>query len=340
MQAGSYLRQAANHVLGLFHKAQLSPEHALILTPTLDPLLRPKAPMSNANLDVGLLTALSSEGMKRAKEITIESHPELIRAWGTMCRRAGLNRVPQLILAESKAVNAASLSDQNAVVVTTALFQRMTFAEVCAVLGHELGHESSEHTKPRVKAMAAFGGAGLVLGDALAHAGGIGRFLPLHKLVDGKLKNLLHYLLGGEGKPVSMLGYAYHIFLTAGAGLIVANKTTVHPTELEADRKGTAISGDPQALLSLLHKLEDARGQKTFGKWFRWFRSGYPTMDERYQQIEQIIASKLPEEPVSAAVLRTPVEPLPPPAHAPASQISQVQEASRVQTPELATALS
>lgn len=316
---------AWSKVTGLFQHRDFMPELSLANTPGIDPHFIPRAAMSNANLDVGLLAKLGNIGLKRGREITAETHPELYGAWQQMCGRAGIDRIPQLILAESASLNAMSVSGENAVVMTTALLKKLNLREVRAVLGHELGHEASDHTKPRLAALAAFGGGGAVVGDHIAYNGGIGAYMKLDEMKPGRWKNAMHYLFDNGKKPLSMLGYAWYIFLGASAGSVVAAQVSVRPTELDADRKGAMISGDPEALVSALTKLEESRTKNPLIRWYRKIESGYPSTETRKERLREM-AHKMPLPPseAPAPAMGAPL------LAAPRMQVSAVTDAARV----------
>lgn len=279
-------------VTGLFGGQGFAPHTPLEQTPGIDPRLLPRVPMTSDNLDVGLLAKLSHEGFKRGKEITAQTHPELHHIWVSMCKRAGLNRVPQLIQCDSKAMNAASLSGENAVMISDEMFRKLDLREISGVLGHELGHETSNHTGPRVLAATGLIGAGAIWADSLAHRGGIGSTIPYPKMSESWFKRTTHYLFGSEGKALSFLGSAKYIFLGGWLGLTAAKQLTVHPTELDADHKGAIISGDPEALAGALHKLETHRAP--VGLWkhvmrtYRFLTSGYPSTENRIAKLHTI----------------------------------------------------
>ena len=288
--AQSALESAWASIGQLFGQTNFSADESLINTPNIDPHFIPKVPMSNANLDVHLLGELGRMGMKRGKEITAQTHPELYQAWQTMCMRAHLGRVPQMILAESKVPNAASLSGENAIVVTTGLLKRMNLREVRAVLGHELGHESSDHKTPRGLSTVLFGGGGLLLGNMLANRGGLGAMI---KDVENPsfLRRAAKWVFGGGPGQSSVL--AAEIYMAAGAltGTVIANQVSVRPTELDADHKGAIISGDPEGLISALNKLEDRPNKKPFFRFLSQIQSGYPSTQTRIRKLREFMES-------------------------------------------------
>lgn len=336
VDAGSKLSGTWAKLRGFFfnHDHYFSTEPTLASMSGIDPFFIPRAPMSSANLDHGLLTKLSNEGYKRGKEITPQTHPELHRIWVDMCGRAGLNRVPQLVLAESRAMNAASMSEENAVMVSTGLLSRLNLREVCAVLGHELGHESSDHATPRVLAHLGLMGAGGVLGNMFARRGGFGAMI---KQVENPsaLRRFGHYIFGNGTEQSSVLGSGLYIATGGNLGIVAARQFTVHPTELDADRKGAAISGDPEGLASALMKLEGGKVKRTLGQRIlhgvHFIISGYPSTENRIAKLHRIAREMPPEIKPAVAVVETMAPTI---AMGPKPQVSAVESATRVSTPE------
>jgi Zn-dependent protease with chaperone function len=292
-------------VQGLFGHHDFSPEESLASTPNIDPHLVPRVAMSNENIDVHLLNELGKLGLKRGKLITRESHPELIVGWNAMCARAGMQKAPQLILTENKAPNALTVSPEE-VVVTTGLLKMLNLREINAVLGHELGHEISNHKKPRIIATALFGGAGALAGHRLGLHLGASRW--------------------SKGS-VLLRAFDEFVCLSIGAflGGIVANNIAVRPTELDADAKGARISGDPEALISALQKLQAAHPTSALGKLAQ-IRSGYPSTETRIEKLREIAAQMQPQ---TAPVTTTaqPTLPTTQPTHA----VSHITPSARLE---------
>ena len=308
--AQNALESAWSSIGQLFGQTNFSAEEALMNTPNIDPHFIPKVPMSNANLDVHLLGELGKRGMKRGKEITAQTHPELYQAWQTMCMRAHLGRVPQMILAESKVLNAVSLSGENAIVVTTGLLKHMNLREVRAVLGHELGHESSDHTTPKRVATRVFQATGIVAGNYFAYKGGFGSLMNHDVPNPSSLRRFGTWLFGRGDKPLSVLSFIIAMTLGANLGSVVANQVSVRPTELDADHKGAIISGDPEGLISALKKLEDVPHKNPFFHFLRQIQSGYPSTETRIRKLREFmesnpqIATALPVSPPPVAAIQ------------------------------------
>lgn len=337
-----WVDRAADHLSGLFGRgaeALVAPKVA-DNTGYLDARLAPRAPMNNDNLDVYVLAELGKMGMKRGKEITAQSHPELYQAWQIMSQRAGLKHVPQLILVESEVLNAASLHKQDAVAITSALMKKLDLREVCAVMGHELGHESSDHSTPRIAASALLVGGGMLAGDVVADKGGIRATLKPEALPKGRLRDMIAKIAKPTTRKLLLMEKASYILLGGLAGSVAARQVSVHPTEMDADRKGAILSGDPQGLILALEKLEMAHRDGELVHALKFLKSGYPSTKHRIAALEQIAAhSALPESAAalvervamvaSQAVVQAPQHPKPP-----GVRVSGVEVAARVDTPK------
>lgn len=291
MWAQSLMQGAFESVKGLLgygEYSDFSPEEVLKKTKNIDPRFIAQAPMSNANLDVHTLSQLGSIGLKRGREITAQSHPELYIAFAAMSVRAGLKHPPQLILAESKTVNALTVSPSE-MVVTTGLLKLLDLREVSAVLGHELGHGTSDHTTPRLLATGLFAGGGALIGDRLAYNGGLGSLMNHDVPNPSRLRRFGTWLLGRGERPLSLIDSAISIFVGIALGSILANQVSVRPTELDADRKGASISGDPEGLISALQKLESTRKAGPISSFIAHLRSGYPSTQNRISRLRDMV---------------------------------------------------
>jgi Zn-dependent protease with chaperone function len=226
-----------------------------------------------------------------------------------------LKHVPQLIIVESKIVNAMTVSPEE-VIVTTGLLKKLDLRETCAVLGHELGHAVSDHKTPRIAATVVFGGGGAIAAHRL-----LDRFEKINpSRLSGVFYEMMAYILGGT------------------AGSMVANQISVKPTELQADLKGAAISGDPQGLISALNKLEAGRKPNPIKKMFSYLHSGYPTTEQRIHNLQKI-AAQMPAPVLSAPISVMPVTPHVSSAQ-PSPTVSSIAADARVDGPMERIALS
>ena len=336
------LNKVSHWVSGFLQNHDHSPEAALLASGLRDPRLAPRVPMSNADLDHGTLADLSRMGMKRGKQVTERTHPELMAAWKILANRAGLAKPPQLIIAESNALNAVTIN-KGEVAITTGLLRVLDLRETVAVLSHELGHVQSDHISKRVTATAVLGAAGAVAGNEIARAGGIGR--PLSRLLSkwAPASRLLDKIYGPERlqRPASLLSSLVYIGAGVALGSALANRVSVHPTELDADAKGAALSGDPEGLALALTQLKrHMENHNGFGIKLRQLASGYPSLDKRIDRLGTLEAQNraqgfLPEQSAVYARLETELLPSvqkPEPHPSPKASVSEIAHAERVGT--------
>ncbi len=289
------LSRATQWLSALFTPAAYSAEEDLVTGPLRDARLAPRVAMHANNLDAGTLSLLSGVGMRYGKQVTAESHPELMQAWEAMSTRSGRAKAPQLIIVDSPTVNALTLPSNQEVAITTGLLRILDLRETVAVLGHELGHATSDHIKPRLVATLGLTGLGAVAGREAARAGLIER--PVAALLNkwGPTQRLLTTLSGwgekiygtGNHAKTSVLRPIAYIAAGMGLGGILARKLTVHSTELDADTKGASISGDPRGLALALAALEAHREPGFMSKLAEW-KSGYPSAAKRIEHLNTL----------------------------------------------------
>lgn len=306
MKAQSAVSGVWNSLQGLFGYSQysdFSPEEVLAKTPNIDPRFIAKAPMSNENLDIHTLDQLGKMGLKRGKEITAQSHPELYQAFTEMSARAGLKHPPQLILAESKTVNALTITPQE-MCVTTGFLKVLNLREVSAVLGHELGHATSNHNQPRLLALAGFGIPGAILGDMVSQ-----RVLTPVAMGQKALpffQRARNWIATGPSNLLRTATNVLGILAGAYAGQIAAHYAAYRPTELDADRKGAYISGDPEGLISALNKLENTHKSKSLVRSINQLLSSHPSTETRINRL-RTIAQTMPEAPAAPVAEVAPI---------------------------------
>lgn len=275
---------------------RFSGHHALGDIPLIDERLRPKAPMPKAEIALNTELLLSQIGLHNTRTVTAQSHPELHRAWGELCHRAGYNEVPPLVIAESPVANAMVVHD-GTMVITTGLLSMLTLRETAGVMAHELGHGRRDHMTVRAAALGGFAGAGALLGNYL---GKIPQEAGESRARFGKVGEWIQkYFTPTDARP-SLLGNALMIVGFGAMGQIAANQIAVKPTELQADLDGVSISGDPEALASALLKMQAADKRGPIMRWFGYLESGYPTMGERVDNIRRA-AQQVPQNPVPSA---------------------------------------
>lgn len=330
------LMQMRQWLTQMFSGRQFAGDHAIEHIQLIDERLRPKAPMPRDDIEIMTRVGLSNMGLRNARLVTTESHPELHEAWRELCVRAGYgNKVPQLIITESPMANAMEVTDSE-MVITTGLLKMLDLREVIGVLGHELGHGRRDHTGVRITSMVAFGGAGALVGNFLGKMGGIDPDGMHRRILPGALgrwveRHFFSPMPEHAGmRPASLLGYAALILGGVSVGRIAANQVSVKPTELQADLDGVAISGDAEALASALTKMQAADRRGPIARWWGYMKSGYPTVDERVANIRRA-GKEMPANPVPAALA-----PAEGPLAGPLAQVREVASAERIEMPELA----
>lgn len=327
-----WVNKVQHAISSLFVPPSHSPEADLLGGAMRDARLVPRAPMSNANIDVGLLGQLSSIGLKRAKEVTDQSHPELMQAWRLMAQRAGLAKAPQLIIAESPSLNALTIN-KDEVTITTGLLRILDLRETTAVLGHELGHVQSEHIMPRLVTTALFGGAGALYGNELARRGTFGAFAERMASKWEPTRKAFAWLHPhGTVSGPSVLGGAIAIGSFASVGAMVGRHFSVRPTELDADAKGAAISGDPIGLAMALNQLQTHAKPNAAKQMLAQIQSGYPSTDKRIAALQEL-GQRQPMVPVLAELEARQAQtaaPAQPAAGQPRVAVSEITGAERV----------
>lgn len=286
LSVNSTLAKAQRWVSNWFMPPQHSPEHDLLSSTVRDMRLLPRVPMTSEQIDVGTLAAMSAVGMRRAKLVTDASHPELMQAWRIMSQRAGLAKVPQLVIAESEAINAMSVTDDE-VILSTGMLKVLDLRETTAVLGHELRHLTADHLTPRVQAHNWMAVAGVLAGNE------IGRHHPLGRGVAATLgqwqptRGIANWL-STHVVPHALVSRLAFISLGLSAGAMLANQISVKPGELDSDKHGAELSGDPQGLAMALQVLKQHAPPETFGSTWRRWKSGYPTLDKRIENLQRM----------------------------------------------------
>lgn len=327
-----------NWFRGLFHAHHhFSPEQVLAEAKEIDPRLQPKAPMKSDNIDPALMLEFRSMGFLHAQEITAETHPELYLGWQELCRRGGFQKPLQLIVTDNPDPNAIDASESE-VVMSTGLLKMLSFRELLSVLGHELGHakhDAKSNKRPLTD------GAGVIAGGLLGNIIGHGvedRFYPMERRVAGDIELTI------KKKPGFLIGGLFQIgkfALTVGGALtgwMIAHQFSVKPSELRADREGVAISGDPEALISAFTKMKQMSAHQSGWKQFwRYAWSGYPTFDERINQIKNT-AVPADRQPVYKMIDMLAQAPVPPEVEAarkqqsagPASKVGKIDKSERI----------
>jgi hypothetical protein len=110
-------------------------------------------------------------------------------------------------------------------------------------------------------------------------------------------------------KASSMLGYMAYMGAGVAVGSTLGKHMSVHPTELDADAKGAAISGDPQGLAAALTALQQHSPRTGFMIKVAQMRSGYPSMEKRIENLRRL-AGQQQDVPVVAQPSMQPAQPM------------------------------
>lgn len=343
LQAQSLMAKATQFLGSVFHGASPAPEATDAFAHFHDARLAPRVPMQKAELTVSTQAQLENIGLRPGKRVTEQTHPELFAAWQTMAQRAGMPHAPQLMVVQSPALNAFTISPHNDVAITSGALQTLDLRETVALLGHELGHASSQHPLQRVgfgaPVAAITGGLGFALVNP-TRMRAVGEKLGQ----GGALARASGAVLRWVAHPYNLLGHAVAAaatFAAGYAGWAVSNQWSVRHTELDADRKGALISGDPEGLVMMLQRLHSVQPKPGF--WGKiWRRQGYPSIEARVEQMHSMVAKQPSlQNPVLGQVLTNPTAPVADiPTQAPQAQVQHVALAERVGSPVAAPALA
>src|SRR5262249_22732180 len=156
--------------------------------------------------------------------------------------RAELVEPPRVYVIPSMTLNAfaAGTSDNTVIGITEGLLGRLDLRELAGVLAHEISHIRN-------------GDLALIgLADAMTRFAQLLAYLAVFLA----LFNLPAFLLGDSEIPLIALGLLY-LAPTAGSLIQLALSRT---REFDADLEAASLTGDPEALVSALQKLERYHG--------------------------------------------------------------------------------
>lgn len=172
--------------------------------------------------------------MHQAHPVTPSGAPDLYQLVADLARRASLP-VPSIYVIESDQPNAFATGrdpTNAAVAVTRGLMRSMSREELAGVISHELAH--IKHRDTLTMAVAA------TLAGAIGFLAQFGMFFGGHRDRNNPL--------GGIGLLLAMI--------VAPLAAMLVQMAISRSREFEADREGAAITGNPAALASALHRIE------------------------------------------------------------------------------------
>jgi heat shock protein HtpX len=177
-------------------------------------------------------------GMYGAEEVDARAGGEYYRIVAELARNAGLP-MPRVYVMNNPQPNAFATgrNPQNAAVcASTGLLEMLTPEEVAGVMAHELAHVKNYDTLTMAVA-ATIGGAVSMLAQ----------YLQFGALFGGHREN--NNGIGWIGALVAMI--------VAPLAAMLVQMAISRSREYQADRLGAMICGQPLALASALHKIED-----------------------------------------------------------------------------------
>jgi heat shock protein HtpX len=178
--------------------------------------------------------------MQNAVPVERSRAPELYDMVDVLSQRAGMP-TPAVYVIETDQPNAfATGRDPNnaAVAVSSGLLRQLDTREVAGVVAHELAHIKNRDTLTMTVTATLAGAISALAQFGLFFGGGNNRDNPL----------------GGVGALLM-------VFLAPLAAMLVQMAVS-RTREYEADKDGAAISGDPMALASALHKIATLAGRQ------------------------------------------------------------------------------
>lgn len=195
--------------------------------------------------------------LHRARPLYRAEAPGLHAAVGELARRAGIG-VPELAVYPAQMPNAFALAGRRrepVVAVSAGLLSLLALRELQGVLAHEIAH--LRHRDSAVSLA-----AGILVQVITVLSQGLSVLL------------VLGLLLGGLPASAQMLPV---IFFISVAPLVAAllQAGLMRTRERLADQEAARLTGDPRALASALHRLQEY--SRSLGGWLRRFRFIYTT---------------------------------------------------------------
>ncbi|OMH33793.1 zinc metalloprotease HtpX [Motiliproteus sp. MSK22-1] len=174
----------------------------------------------------------------RTSRLSQQQVPELYQVLSELCRRAGIEQLPQLYYMPSYSLNAFAVGSQKdaAIILSEGLLRKLNFEQMVGVLGHELAH--IHHNDLQLMGFA----------DTISRvAGGF--------TLMGVILLILHIplmILFGEFPPLIPV----LLLLLAPYLSILLQLALSRTREFEADRFCSELVGSPQPLIHALKTME------------------------------------------------------------------------------------
>ena len=179
-----------------------------------------------------------------AKPIQKKDHPELFRSVENVSISAGLPKTPDIYIIEDMSLNAFATGNSpkdSKVAISRGLLEKLTKAELEAVMAHEVGHILNRDIRVMLISITLVG-AVQMLGELLLRTGGFTRS-------------------SDNSKSSSALFFIGLLFITIGTLLATLTKLAIsREREYLADATSATLTHNPRALATALKKIsENAR---------------------------------------------------------------------------------
>lgn len=230
--------------------------------------------------------------MYGAKPMDPNYGAEFLRILEILSDRAELPNTPKLMVISSSTMNAfaTGTKEHSAIAVTEGLLRRLDLREVTAVLAHEVSHISNNDLST------------MALADTMSRITQLLSFVG----VALALVNLPSLFTGGVVIP---WGAVILLYLAPTLGNL-AQMGLSRAREYDADLEGSQLTGDPDALISALQKIENYQGHFWEDMFFpgrkiphpSLFRSHPPT-DRRVKRLAELRATMPPVAVPDAPVI-------------------------------------
>ena len=231
--------------------------------------------------------------MYGAREVDINSAPELVGMVANLARRAGMP-MPRVYIIDTDAPNAFATGrdpEHAAVAVTASLMRALTPQELEGVMAHELAHVKNRDTLISTL-VASMAGAISMLANMAQWAA-----------IFGAGRN------NDEEEGGGLVGSLFMIILAPLAAMLIQMGIS-RSREFLADETGARLAGNPLALASALRKIEHYAMHRTMpqatpatshmfivnpfagsGTWLLSLFSTHPPTDARVQKL-QLLADR------------------------------------------------
>jgi len=186
--------------------------------------------------------------------MTAATHPEIISLYEILCTKAGI-KPSALYVVESEETNGLSLPGKAGFVFSTANLKRQAPEEICALIGHEMGHQSRRD---------------FLIGTLPLLS------IPVPIATMAAEQELRNKGVPPPDTPMQQSIKGFFTLLAIPFTFLLSRKAVGHCREKAADRKGAEFAGSG-AMESLLDKtrVEEGEDRKLVKELPPWKRAKY-----------------------------------------------------------------